>query len=154
MEITENQARANGRDLPISTKHAIEICNFIRGKPLSKAKKILARVLDMKQAIPMNRFNKDRGHKPGNISAGQYPLKASEEILQLLDGVEANAQNKGLDTASLIIKTIIPNKASRPWHYGRQKRRKTKRTHISIIVEEVKKETSKKETSKKEEHKK
>ena len=50
MEITEHQAQINGKDLPISTKQAIEICNFIRGKSTTKAKALLQRVLVMKQA--------------------------------------------------------------------------------------------------------
>lgn len=132
----ENIAKAAGRDLSISTKCAIEISSFIRGKNLQRAKKMLEEVLKMKRAVPYTRFNKDRGHKAGKIAAGGYPINASKEILNLLKSVEANAQNKGLDTNSLFIKTIIANRASSPWHPGRHRRRKMKRTHVDIIVEE------------------
>jgi len=150
MKITEHQAQINGRDLPISTKQAVEICNFIRGKLTTKAKAMLQRVLMMKDAIPMKRFNKDTGHKPGRIAAGRYPIKATSEILKLIEGVEANAQNKGLDPTYLLITVIIANKASTPWRYGRQRRRKAKRTHINIVVDEVEsKEKPKTETKSK-----
>lgn len=142
----ENIAKAIGRDLSISTKFAIEISNYIRGKNTQKAKKILEEVLKMKKSIPYTRFNKDRGHKAGNVAAGGYPINASKEMLKLIKAVEANAQNKGLDTNSLFIKTIIANRASAPWRPGRHRRRKMKRTHVEIIVEE--KESKKKETTK------
>jgi large subunit ribosomal protein L22 len=140
--INENQAKIVGKDLSISTKQSIEIANFIRGKNIEKAKNELQKVIEKKLAIPFRRYNRDMGHKKGNIAAGRYPQNAAKEFLNLLNGLEANAQNKGLST-NLIIKTIIPNKASRPWHYGRRRRIKMKRTHIEIIAEEVKKENKK-----------
>lgn len=149
-------AKAIGRGLPISTKHAVEICSFIRNKNLGEAKEILGKVIEKKQAIPFRRF-KQVGHKK-KIGPGRYPKKASQQLLKLLNAVEANAQFKGLDTSSLVIKSIKANKAARMWHYGRQRRRKMKRTHIEIIAEEkptekkVKKENKKgpKESIKKE----
>ena len=136
--INENQAKISGKDLSISTKQSIEIANFIRGKNIQKAKNELQKVIEKKLAIPFKRFNRDMGQKKGNIAAGRYPQNAAKEFLNLLNGLEANAQNKGLSTNNLIIKTIIPNKASRPWHYGRRRRIKMKRTHIEIIAEEFK----------------
>ncbi|MCX6711814.1 MAG: 50S ribosomal protein L22 [Candidatus Woesearchaeota archaeon] len=140
--VDETQAKIVGKDLSISTKQSIEIANFIRGKNIEKAKNELKKVIEKKLAIPFKRYNRDMGHKKGNIAAGRYPKNAAKEFLNLLNGLEANAQNKGLST-NLIIKTIIPNKASRPWHYGRRRRIKMKRTHIEIIAEEIKKETKK-----------
>ncbi len=138
--------KVTGLDLPVSTKHVIEISNFIKHKNLQKAKVLLEQVLKFKIAVPYTRFNKNVGHRSGDIAAGRYPIKAAKEILNLLNSLEANAQNQGLDTSSLIISEIIPNKASRPWHYGRQRRRKMKRTHIKIVAKEVAKKTLKKET--------
>jgi len=144
----EHSASVIGRDLPISTKKSIEVCNFIRGKTVSNSKKILLNVLDEKIAIPFKRFNKDRGHKAGKIAAGAYPKNVCNEIIKLLNSVESNAHDKGLDTNNLFIKAIIVNKASAPWHYSRLRGRKMKRTHIEIIVEE--REESKKEQTKEE----
>lgn len=142
---TEHQAIVNGRNLPISTKHAIEIAKFIKGKSIQKSKALLEHVVQKKIAVPFTRFKRDMGHKPGRMAAGRYPEKASQHFITLLDSLESNALNKGLDTESLIITTIIPNKASRPWHPGRQRRTKMKRTHVTILAEEMVNEKSKKQ---------
>ena len=101
---------------------------------LDKAKAILNRVLEEKEAIPFKRFGSDTGHKRGKIGAGRYPQKTAKEILKLLNSVEANAQVRGLSTENLEIIRLIANKASTPWRFGRKRRRKAKRTHIEIIV--------------------
>ncbi len=148
MTSKENSATVNGKDMPISTKHSIEICNFIRGKNLLKSKEFLSKVLEKKKAVPFKRFNRDMGHRPGSVGPGRYPQKATSIILKLLESLEVNAQNKGLDTASLYLKTVIPNKGSNVWHYGRQRRRRMKLTHIFMQAEEKveKKEETKKKT--------
>lgn len=153
--VTEHTAKAVGVGLPVSTKISVEVCSFIRRKNLEKAKNLLKQAIDKKIAVPFKRFNKNVGHKKGRIAAGRYPEKTCAEILNLLESVEANAQFKGLNTSNLIIKSIIANAASRPWHYGRQHRRRMKRTNIEIIVEEraVKKEEKKEMKAKKVEKK-
>ncbi len=132
----EHSASVYGKDMPISTKHAIEICNFIKGKSLPLSKKLLQDVMEKKRAVPFHIFKRNIGHKPGHLAAGRYPYKASQHILKLLTSLESNAQNKGLDVNSLVVTTIIPNRASRPYHMGRKRRVKMKRTHIQIIAEE------------------
>ena len=141
----EHIASVYGKDIPISTKHAIEICNFIRGKSLQKSKKFLEQVMAQKTAVPFKIYKRNVGHKPGNMAAGRYPTKASRYILSLLSSLESNAENKGLDVNSLYLTTIIPNKASRPFHFGRKRRIKMKRTHIHIFAEEQKREVKKPE---------
>jgi len=143
----EHMAKVNGRSLSISTKMSIEICNFIRNKKLDWAKTELEKIAKKEKPLRLTRFNKDRGHKKG-MAAGAYPIKASTEILSLLNSVEANAQFLGLNTSNLIIKKIIATQASGQWHYGRQRRRRMKRTNIELVVEETaKKEDTKKERS-------
>lgn len=132
----EHIAKAIGRALPVSTKHSIEICNFIRGKKLEKAKMLLNEVISHKRAVPFRRFNWGVGHRKGKMGAGRYPEKACREILKIVECAEANAQFKGLNTSDIVISHIYANEASRPWHYGRQRRRRTKRTNVEIIVEE------------------
>lgn len=136
-------AKISGRNLPISTKQSVEICNFIRYKSTEKSKKLLENVIQMKSAVPFRRYNKDIGHRKGKMASGRFPIKASEFILNLVKGVEANAKNKGLN-GELIIESIIANKGERNWRYGRLRRRKNKRTHIDIVVTE--KKTEKKKT--------
>ncbi len=132
----ENISKAKGRDLPISTKQSIEICNFLRGKTLQTSKRILQEVIDEKQAIPFKRFNKDMGHRPGKIAAGRYPQKSCKQFIKILDSAEANAQSKGLNANSLIIKSISANRASRPARHGRHLGREMKRTHLDVVLEE------------------
>lgn len=136
MKTDMHSASVIGKDLSISTKHAIVISKYIRGKKLSWAKERLNEVMKFKTAVPFTVRRKDIGHRKGHMGPGRYPQKASKEVLKLLDSVEANAQNKGLDTNELYINAIIPNMASRPMHPGRQMRTRMKRTHIEIVVEE------------------
>lgn len=138
MEKSEAIATATGKSLPISTKQSVEICNLLRGKTSEQGKKILERVLDKKEAVPYKRYMHGVGHRSGKMAAGRYPERASSHILDLLKSAESNAQNKGL-SAPFKIKELIANQATRSWHFGRHRRRKTKRTHIKIVLEEVKK---------------
>ena len=131
----DNMARALGKSLPISFKQSIEICNFIRNKSVNDVKKVLSKVIERKEAIPFRRFNMDMGHKK-KMAAGRYPKKASIEILDLINHVEANAQFKGLNTANLVITHINANKASNVMHFGRKRSRKAKRTNVEIVVQE------------------
>lgn len=135
----EHMARAIGRGLPISTKASINICNSIKHKSVARAKVILKEAIALKTPIKYTRFTEGAGHKPG-MASGKYPQRASEEILALIEAVESNAQFKGLNTSDLIITHISAQDAGNVWRYGRHKRRKQKRTHIEIIVEESRKE--------------
>jgi len=148
----ENMARVVGRSLPISTKFCIEICNLIRNKSTEEAKKILQDAIDGKKAIPFKIFNRDLSHKK-KMGPGRFPKKAAIEIINLLESAEANAQFKGLNTSNLSITHINAHLASRPWRYGRQRRRKAKRTHAEIVVAETKQSENKKEEKPKKSHK-
>lgn len=46
-------AKALGRSLKISPKHAVEICNRIRGMKVENAKNYLEDVIEMKKAVPL-----------------------------------------------------------------------------------------------------
>lgn len=148
----ENIVKVYGTNLPISTKVSIEICNYIRNKKLEKAKVMLQRVLDKKEAIPFKRYNMDIGHKPGRIAAGRYPHKASKVFLDLINSLEKNAENKGFNSELLKINFAVANKGPKQWHYGRKRRIKAKRTHIelrAIEFEEKKNEDKSKEKKEK-----
>ncbi|MBD3354662.1 50S ribosomal protein L22 [Candidatus Woesearchaeota archaeon] len=132
----EHMARAKGMSLPISVKKSVEICNLIRFKNLQKAKDILSQIMLKKMPVPLKKFNRGVAHKKGNIAGGSYPIKASKEILGVLKSAESNAQFKGIDTSSTIIKHICAHKARKQPHYGRMRGRTMKRTHIEIILEE------------------
>ena len=133
----ESMARAHGRMLPISFKQSIEICNSIRNRNANEAKKMLEQVAAMKKAIKFTRFNRDMGHKR-KIGPGRYPVKASSEIMALIESAIANAQFKGLNTSELVICHVVANKGSKTQRYGRQRSRIAKRTNIDIFVQEKK----------------
>ncbi len=117
---------------------------------LDSAKKLLHDVKEQKQAIAYKKFNSSASHRRG-MGPGRYPIKAAGEILSLLESAEANAQFKGLNTNDLIITESVANEGSRPHRYGRQRRRKAKRTHVTIVVAEdlsATKETAKKTPAK------
>jgi len=143
--MSENSAKAVGTDLPISTKHAVEICRFIRKMNLEKAKKLLNDVAERKQAVPFKRFHQEIPHRKG-MGPGRYPKKASLGIVRILESAEANAQLKGLNTKRLVISHLRAHKASKPWHFGRWRGIKMKRTHVEVVLEE--KAASKKEKEK------
>jgi len=134
---TENIARANGLGLPISTKVAYELANVIRGKTATKAVSYLENVIAMDVAVPYKRFNADIGHKPGHIAAGRYPVKAATNFLKVLKGAISNAIDKGLDESVLRIVHISANRGPAQWHYGRQRRRQMKSTHLEIVVAQI-----------------
>ena len=71
------------------------------------------------------------------MGPGSYPVTACKNILSLLKSAEANAQFKGLSTGNLIIKQASAQKGPSTFHYGRQ-RTKAKRSHIELVLEEVK----------------
>ena len=131
----EHMARAIGMVLPISFKQSVEICSFIKNKNINDAKKMLQKVADKKLAIPFKRYIFDLGHKK-KIGPGRYPENASKEFIRLIENVEANAQFKGLNTSNLIIAHVSAHKSGKAWHFGRQTRRRMKRTNVEIVVEE------------------
>ncbi len=138
-EKEEHFAIARAVNLPISTKHSVEIAKFIRKKELNKAKMLLNEVLEHKKAVPFKRYNRDMGHKPGKIAAGRYPEKAIRYFIRLLNDAQANAENKGLDASNLIIAEIKADRGAQQWHYGRLRRRKMKNTHLFVKVMELEK---------------
>jgi len=131
----EHVAKASLQNIDISTKQSVEISRNLRYRSTTYAKQLLEQVVAMKKAIPYRRFIHDIGHRAG-MSTGRYPQKAAKHFLRLVKSVEANAQAKGLNIASLKITKILANKASIPqtgnrWHRG------TKRTHVEIEVQEM-----------------
>ena len=141
----ENIVKVVGRDLSISAKQAIEICSFIKNRHLASARALLEKVTQKQIAVPFKRFTEGAGHKKG-MSSGKYPINATKQFLKLLKTLEANAQNKGLSSELKIIHACA-QKAATPFHYGRKRRIKMKRTHVELVAEElehVKKDTKEK----------
>ncbi len=131
----EDLVRAAGRDLSISAKQAIELCAYIRNKPVEWAKARLENTLKKQEAIPFKRFTNGAGHKRG-IGPGKYPEKTARQFLKLLNTLEANAQNKGLSSRLIIIHACA-QRASRPMRYGRKRGIAMKRAHVELAAEEL-----------------
>ena len=127
----------NSKNLVISMKASVEVCRFIRNKPIDTAKKILERVIEKKQAIPYKRYLRSIPHRKGNMATGRYPINTSKTILSLIKSAEANAMNKGM-SQNLIISHISAHKGQTQSRYGRKMGKKAKRTHIKIILQEKK----------------
>lgn len=136
-QITENCAKAAGLSISISLKASTMICQSIRGKDVQKAKKMLEETIKLEKPVPYTRYNHGLGHKHG-MASGRYPVNACKQILKLLKNAEANAQFKGLSTGNLIVKHASAQKGPTSYHYGRQRTR-AKRSHIELVLEEVKK---------------
>jgi large subunit ribosomal protein L22 len=136
MDGQKMQARATGRNLPISTKAAMMICAYLRGRKTEAAKRILRDTIRKHQAIPFTRFTNGLGHKKGIPAQGRYPVKASQNILMIVESVEANAASLGM-TGDLHIASMHANWASKSMKGGRQARREPKRSHVWIVVEEI-----------------
>lgn len=127
--IKKETAFINGKDLPISTKHSIFICEYIRGKSIEQSIQFLELVLKKKTFLPM------RGEIPHRKSGvGRYPEKAIKVFIKLLKSLNANAQVNGLENP--VISKSIANLASRPHKRGGSER--FKRSHVYIEVKEKK----------------
>ena len=132
----KKMARAYGIALPISMKKTVEVCKFVKGRQVADAIRLLGMVQDEKIAVPFGTYAKDgTGHKPG-IGPGRYPKKVCVEVVKLLSQVSANAKSKGLDATKLVVSSVVAKKGANSWHFGRQRRRRMKRTHLEVVVTE------------------
>jgi len=139
----EKTAKASGRELRVSHKAAREVCRTIKGMMLANAKTYLRDVIDKRKAVPFRRYKKKLGHRHGieKASAGRYPVKTAQKILHILEGAEANAENKGLDVDRLRIFHAaayqgIKIKRFTPRAHGRASPRYETTTHVEIVLEE------------------
>ena len=64
----DRTAKASGRDLRISPKHAREICNALKDMDLDKAKEFLEDVIDMKKMVPLKRHKRKKPHHKSKTS--------------------------------------------------------------------------------------
>jgi large subunit ribosomal protein L22 len=139
----EKTVKASGREVRISPKHAREICRTVKGMMLTQAKQYLKDVMAKKKPVPFTRFKKKAGHRHGleGAYAGRYPVKAAKYVLRVLEGAEANAENKGLDTERLRIihASAYPGmkvKRSMPRAHGTSEPISQVLCHIEIALEE------------------
>jgi large subunit ribosomal protein L22 len=133
----EYTAKAIGRELPISPKHSIAICNHIRGWRLERAKEYLEEVIALRAPVPDRKYGSS-GHRRGKMGPGRYPEKAARHILKVLEGAEANAEYKGLVTDDMVI-THIASNLGRAWEgrFPRARGRATPKIRETVNVEVI-----------------
>lgn len=139
----EKTVKASAREVRVSHKAAREICRTIRGMMLNQAKKYLHDVIAKKKPVPYRRFTKKLGHRHGlnKAFAGRYPVKAASKVLKLLEGAEANAENKGLDIDRLRIIHVAASQGMKlkrftPRAQGRATPSFDVMCHLEIALEE------------------
>jgi large subunit ribosomal protein L22 len=140
-------AKAVRYDIPVSIKYMREVVSVIRGMKLEDAKKLLENVIKLKEPIPFRRYHGKVSHKRGLADkygwpAGRYPVKAAKYLLELLENVEANAENKGLDKDKLVIIHIAAHKGVTlkrymPRAFGRATPKFRRTTHVEVVVREA-----------------
>ncbi|MBC7109759.1 MAG: 50S ribosomal protein L22 [Archaeoglobi archaeon] len=140
----EITARAMGYEMPISFKHAVEICNALRGMKVEEARKLLNDVIELRRPIPFRRHKRKVGHRSelSGWKIGRYPQKAARAILKVLENAVNNAEYKGLDTQRLVIMHIAAKKGRVlrgyiPRAYGRATPHNKVLTTVEIILREV-----------------
>ena len=128
-----NYAKAIGNDVRISTKSAEVLCNVIRNKPLTRARRLLEGLV-----------TGDRNLK------GKYYSKTSKAMLNLLNSCEKNAEFKGLEIDRLFVHAsahIGPNmrRRRRKGSFGTR----MKSTHVEVMLIERGKQPKDKVSKKK-----
>ncbi|MEA1924456.1 MAG: 50S ribosomal protein L22 [Candidatus Altiarchaeota archaeon] len=132
-------AKSMGRDMNISFKDAVVVCDRIRGMMLSDAISTLRSTQLLKEPIVYNKFRKGVGHRKGS-SPGKYPVKPASSILKVLMSLESNAEYKGLDTERLKIvhvqaKEGVSRKRRKP--KGRWRMWSADLVHVEVVAEEI-----------------
>ena len=133
-KIKKTEAVVNIVNLPISTKHSMALCNFIRGKKIQKALEDLELALRHKKPVPMKgEIPHRKGVKGIASGSGRYPENAIKQFIIAVKSLGANANNNLIDEP--IIVEAIPNMGSRPFRrFGRMRK---KRTHLRLKVVEL-----------------
>jgi large subunit ribosomal protein L22 len=134
-------ARALGKELSISPRHAIEVCRTIKGMPLDDAVEFLEDVIEQKKAVPFKRHVHGLPHRKGKgMATGRYPQKAARAIIDVLEQARNNAEFKEI-TGSLRIVHAAAHRG-RAWHswfqraHGRSTPKMRETVNVEIIVEE------------------
>jgi len=138
----KTMARAYGKEVDMSPKHALEIANMIRGMTVENAKQYLLKVARMEKAVPFRKYG-SAGHRKGGMGPGRYPVKASKRFLKLLHEVAANAELH-IDTEPdrLRIIHLSTYKGERvdswfPRSHGRSSPKRREKVNVEIVVEKI-----------------
>lgn len=136
----ETMARATGKEMHISPKHSVEICSAIRNLHVLSAKELLEAVMEKKEPITFKRYNKCVPHQKGAKGPGRFPVKASGQILKVIESAQANAEKSGMDSEDMRIVTAAASrgrvtKGWMPRAHGRWEAFNEETTNVEIILE-------------------
>lgn len=138
-KIKKDEVYVNAHSVHVSTKYAINICKFVKGKRIGDAIRDLEQVVLLKKPVPMKG---EYSHKKGKgMSGGAYPQRAAKQFIVLLKSLAGNANNH--EIVEPIIVEASANWAPAP--RGRFGRVRRKRTHIMLKAVEMKIKENKKE---------
>ncbi|MCK5177768.1 MAG: 50S ribosomal protein L22 [Candidatus Aenigmarchaeota archaeon] len=131
-------SRVLGRNLSISKKYSVEVGRTIKGMKLKDARKKMQNAIELKEPIHFVKYNRSTGHRKGGV-IGKYPKNVCLAVDNLLDTLEKNAIDKGLDDKKLYIKYVFVSKAFR---FPRRRKvnlrgQRRKNTNVGIVCEEV-----------------
>jgi len=140
-KIKKDIAVVDVKSAKVSTKYAIEICKFIKGKRIGDAIRDLEDVILKKKAVPMKgEYAHKKSVKKYASGAGTYPVNASKQFIILLKSLSGNSNANDMNEP--IVSGAIANKSPRP--AGRFGRWERKRSHIKLVAREMKVKEKKK----------
>jgi len=106
----KTKAVVNVKNVPISKKHSMAICDFIRNKEIDKAIEELEQVMIFKRAIPMKG---EIPHRKGKgMMSGRFPVKSVNNFLILLKSLAGNATYNSIEEP--VIVEAVANMGVRP----------------------------------------
>ena len=112
-----------------------------------KAQKFLLNVIEEKEFLPLRKYNRKVAHRKGEsksgVKSGRFPVNLSRVFIKLLQSAKANADFKGLDSENLLISHCFASRgfgrrSVQPKGHIAGKRRRSKSTHVEVIVKEAK----------------
>ena len=124
----KTEAVVKAKNVPISKKHSMAICDFIRNKEIGQAIEELEQVMIFKRAIPMKG---EIPHRKGKgMMSGRFPVKSVGNFLVLLKSLAGNATYNSIDEP--VIVEAVANMGVRP--HGRFGRVRKKSTHVTLVA--------------------
>lgn len=131
-EKKKDEALAKGVNLPLSKKHCMYICSFIKNKKVDSAIADLERVAKLKMIVP---FKGEIPHRKGNgMMSGRYPVKAAKVFIKTLKSLKGNIISNGLDLDKTRITIAFASWAARPQRGGGKR---AKRSYVIIKAKEI-----------------
>ena len=117
-------------NLPISKKHAVYICKFIKNKEIDKALSDLTLVSQYKKSIP---YKGEIPHRKGKAMSGRYPIKATKYFINMLKSLKGNVIVNQMELEKTKIHIASATWGSRPLRSGG---RSAKRTYVLLKAKE------------------